>query len=173
MLGYPEERKCVSKLTSFMGNHRPLALIGGAVAVALAGIGAGIGVSHLGSSSPSSATATTASTTTSTINTSTTLALGAGRQRGAGHHGVRGQITAENGSTWTVLTKLGRSVSVDITPSTQFGTLASPASASSFPVGSEIAATGSRSGTVVTATRIFTPFNAAGDGGTTATTTAG
>jgi hypothetical protein len=160
-----EERKHVSKLTSFIRNHRPLAPVAGGVMVLGAGIGGGIGISHLGPSSPSSAA--TASTTTSTA------ALGTGTHHGAAHHGVRGQITAENGSTWTVLTKLGKSLSVNITPSTQFGTLASPATESSFPVGSEIAATGTRSGTIVTATRIFTPRNAAAAGGTTSRTTAG
>jgi hypothetical protein len=154
----------VSKLTSFIREHRPLALACGGVVVLGAGIGIGNGISHLGPSSPSSA---------ATASTTSTTALGTETHHAAAHHGVRGQITAENGNTWTVLTKLGKSVSVDITPTTQFGALASPATESSFPVGSEVAATGNRSGTVVTATRIFTPRNPVRAGATTSTTTAG
>jgi Domain of unknown function (DUF5666) len=73
------------------------------------------------------------------------------------HQGVRGQITAESGNTWTVLNKAGKTFTVDITSSTQFGSKASPASQSTFAVGSPVAAQGSRSGTTVTATRILTP----------------
>jgi F0F1-type ATP synthase membrane subunit c/vacuolar-type H+-ATPase subunit K len=159
----------VSKLTALIRNHRSIALIGGGVLVLGAGIGAGIGLSNLGSSGPSAASAVSTTTTT-------TAPMGATGRHGGAHKGVRGQITNENGSTWTVLTELGKTVTVDITPSTQFGTLASPGTESSFPVGSEIAATGARSAGVVTATRIFTPLHPAGwtgTGGSTPTTAAG
>jgi hypothetical protein len=160
----PEERKYVSKFTSFLRNHRPLTLVGGGIVVFGAGIGVGIGISHLVNSSASPAAAASATSTTSTP-------LESAKPHSGAHKGVHGQITAENGSTWTVLTKRGKTVTVDITPSTHFGSVANPATESAFPVGSEITATGTRSGGIVTAKRVFTPLG--GAGGATPTTSAG
>jgi hypothetical protein len=68
--------------------------------------------------------------------------------------GVRGQITAETGSTWTVTNAKGRAFTVTVNPQTMFGTAAAPAAAAQFPVGTTVRVTGSRTGTAVTATRI-------------------
>jgi Domain of unknown function (DUF5666) len=68
--------------------------------------------------------------------------------------GVRGQITAETGSTWTVTNAKGRAFTVTVDPQTMFGTAAAPAAAAQFPVGTTVRVLGSRTGTAVTATRI-------------------
>ncbi|HEY0816813.1 MAG TPA: hypothetical protein VGE11_26350, partial [Pseudonocardia sp.] len=75
--------------------------------------------------------------------------------------GVRGQITAETGSTWTVMTAKGRAFTVTLNPQTAFGTAASPGAAAQFPVGTTVRVVGSRTGTTVTATRIA-PAKSAG-----------
>jgi hypothetical protein len=68
--------------------------------------------------------------------------------------GVRGQITVETGSTWTVTNAKGRAFTVTVNPQTAFGTAAAPGAATQFPVGTTVRVTGSRTGTAVTATRI-------------------
>jgi hypothetical protein len=75
---------------------------------------------------------------------------------GAGHHrhGVRGTVSAENPTSWTITTAKNKTVTVTITPTTQFGTKKAPATAATFPVGSQIMVMGQRSGDTVTATRI-------------------
>lgn len=69
-------------------------------------------------------------------------------------HGVRGTITAEDGSTWTVTTAANRRFTVTVNPQTAFGTRKAPATAQAFPVGAQIRVAGTVSGTAVTATRI-------------------
>lgn len=68
--------------------------------------------------------------------------------------GVRGQITAESGSTWTVTNAKGRSFTVTVNGQTAFGTTAAPGTAAQFPVGTTVRVIGSRTGKAVTATRI-------------------
>jgi hypothetical protein len=48
------------------------------------------------------------------------------------------------GETWTVTSAKGVAVSVEITPSTQFGTKAAPLSASDFAVGDTVVVAGTR-----------------------------
>jgi Domain of unknown function (DUF5666) len=72
----------------------------------------------------------------------------------AGRHGVRGTITAEDGSTWTVTTAANRRFTVTVNPQTAFGTRKAPATAQAFPVGAQVRVAGTVSGTAVTATRI-------------------
>jgi len=71
--------------------------------------------------------------------------------------GVTGKISAENGSTWTVATKDGKQVTVEVTPQTQYGTKQKPADAKQFQVGSTVRVNGKRAGDKVTADRISTP----------------
>lgn len=85
-------------------------------------------------------------------------------------NGVRGDITAETGSTWTVTTAKGRAFTVTVDGQTAFGTQAAPATAAQFPVGATVRVTGARSGTTVTATRIALAKQAAGATPTPATT---
>jgi electron transfer flavoprotein alpha subunit len=68
--------------------------------------------------------------------------------------GVRGQITAETATTWTVTTAKGKAFTVTVGPQTVFGTKAAPATAAQFPVGTTVRVTGARTGATVTATRI-------------------
>lgn len=75
-------------------------------------------------------------------------------------HGVRGKVTAENGSTWTVTTQKGKAVTVTLTPTTAFGTKKQPATAAQFPVGSEVRVIGDggkKDAKGLTATRIVAP----------------
>ncbi|WP_226656544.1 DUF5666 domain-containing protein [Leifsonia sp. LS1] len=69
-------------------------------------------------------------------------------------HGVRGTIAAIDGSTWTVHTANGATVTVTIASTTAFGTAAKPAERSSFAVGDRVGVLGMRSGDTVTAKRI-------------------
>jgi ABC-type Fe3+-hydroxamate transport system substrate-binding protein len=74
-----------------------------------------------------------------------------------GDRGVTGQISAENGSTWTLTTKDGKQVTVDVTPQTQYGTKQEPADAKQFPVGTTVRVSGTRTGDKITAERIAKP----------------
>ncbi|WP_223692018.1 hypothetical protein [Leifsonia poae] len=67
---------------------------------------------------------------------------------------VRGTIASISGSTWTVDTVAGGTVTVEVRSSTTFGTPASPERASGFTVGESVVVVGKRSGTTVTATRV-------------------
>jgi hypothetical protein len=143
----------VAKLTALIRSHRLLAEAGVAVIALGGGVGVGFGISDSGGSA-----STVADPTPTAPTTPATTAPKSQSQPKA--QGVRGQITAENGSTWTVMSRAGKSVTVDISSSTQFGTKAQPASASQFVPGSQIAAIGTRAGTTVTATRVFVPVAA-------------
>ncbi|MDT7668487.1 MAG: hypothetical protein QOC74_1270 [Pseudonocardiales bacterium] len=73
------------------------------------------------------------------------------------HHrpaGIAGKITAESGTTWTVVNTQGTQFTVDITPQTSFGTRQAQATAQQFPVGTMIRAIGQVTGSTVTATHI-------------------
>jgi hypothetical protein len=67
---------------------------------------------------------------------------------------IAGQITAINGSSWTVRTSDGQNLTVTTTPSTAYGSSKHPATAQSFAVGQNVRITGTRDGNTVTATRI-------------------
>jgi len=70
------------------------------------------------------------------------------------HKGVAGKITAENGSTWTIVNAKGKQFTVDITPQTKFGSKATPATQQQFTVGEQIRAMGPVADGTVTAKRI-------------------
>jgi hypothetical protein len=72
--------------------------------------------------------------------------------------GIAGQISAENGSNWTVVDRAGKQFTVDITPQTQFGTKHRPATEAEFTVGSEVRVSGPINGTTITATRVMAPL---------------
>jgi hypothetical protein len=80
------------------------------------------------------------------------------------HHakGVGGKITAENGSTWTVVNAKGKQFTVDITPQTKFGTKAVPATQQQFTVGEQIHAAGQVTNGTVAANRIIKAKDNAG-----------
>ncbi len=68
--------------------------------------------------------------------------------------GVRGQVTAETATSWTVTTAKGKAFTVTVGPQTVFGAAAAPATAAQFPVGTVVRVVGTRNGGTVTATRI-------------------
>jgi hypothetical protein len=74
---------------------------------------------------------------------------------------VTGQITAMNGSTWTVHGTDGQTYTVTLTDQTRFGTTKHPATRGQFTVGSPVRIRGTVSGTTVAATRITSPRDAA------------
>lgn len=65
--------------------------------------------------------------------------------------GIIGQISTENGSTWTVTVPDGTPYSVSITPDTHFGTPQAPRTAQQFPVGTTVHVTGPVTGRAITA----------------------
>jgi hypothetical protein len=71
--------------------------------------------------------------------------------------GIRGRVTAENGSTWTVTTLKGKAITVTLTPQTAFGTKIAPATQAQFPLGSQVRVAGRPSGSAITAVRIAAP----------------
>lgn len=74
--------------------------------------------------------------------------------REAPHGGMTGQISAINGSAWTLHSARGKDVTVNVTPQTQFGTKKAPATASQFTVGETVRVAGQRSNDAITAERI-------------------
>ena len=64
---------------------------------------------------------------------------------------------ASSGSTWTVRTAKGDTVTVDITPQTAFGTPKVPATQSQFAVGTQVVITGTVNNGTATATRVMAP----------------
>jgi RNase P/RNase MRP subunit p29 len=68
--------------------------------------------------------------------------------------GVRGQITAETATSWTVTTAKGKAFMVTVSPQTVFGTKAAPATVAQFPVGTAVRVTGQRTGATVAATQV-------------------
>ena len=74
--------------------------------------------------------------------------------KGTHAHGLIGQITAENGSTWTINARNGTQYTVTITPQTQFGTRRRPGTAQQLPVGSTVHVRGTANGNTITANRI-------------------
>ncbi len=69
---------------------------------------------------------------------------------------VRGTIEAEQGSTWTLKTARGATVTVTVTPQTAWGTPAAPATESQFVTGDKVVVMGHRAHGSVTATRVLT-----------------
>lgn len=110
-----------------------------------------------GGSTKSVGVATPTSAATPSANGST--ATFAGSSPAAPATFVRGVVLAENGSTWTVRTKDGKTLAVMITTDTQFGTKNEPATRSQFAVGSDvvIVVLGKNVNESITAKRIRAP----------------
>jgi Domain of unknown function (DUF5666) len=123
------------------------AVAAGVVAVLLA-----IGLTAWGvGSAVSSSLTSAASTTAPTTAPATPTAIG-------GRKVFRGTIESVSGDTWTVLTRSGKTITVDISPTTAFGAPRRPADASSFSTGDAviIVATGKATSTL-TAIRVVAP----------------
>lgn len=88
----------------------------------------------------------------------------AGAARGSGApphragHTVTGRITAQSGSTWTVVSDDGRSTTVGLTPQTRYGSSHQPTTAAAFTVGATIRVTGTSAGTTLSARRVVAPL---------------
>jgi hypothetical protein len=81
----------------------------------------------------------------------------------AGRTAFRGTIESIDGNSWTVLTRKGKTVTVDVTSSTRFGTKKSGETSASFAVGDSVIVVATKdAGGTPTATRVV---NAADLGG--------
>jgi hypothetical protein len=139
----------MSKLRNYFSAHRGLSIAVASTAVLALGAGAAYAAVSGDSSSPPAAVA---SPTTTLPPSGAATATHAGR-----HHAraVRGEITAINGNTWTVKSRAGVTLTVDIQTGTRFGTRTTPATQSSFAVGDRVVVAGRRTTTTtVSATRI-------------------
>lgn len=97
--------------------------------------------------------------TPSATSSATTSALPGDRHGAGGEQpqGIIGQISAENGSSWTVTAQDGTRYTVIITPKTHFGSPQAPASVQQFPVGSAVRVTGTITDHTITALLITAP----------------
>jgi hypothetical protein len=115
----------------------------------IVGVAVGIGVAACsgGSGTPSATSSATAS------------ALPGDRHGVGGEqpHGIIGQISAENGSSWMVTAQDGTRYNVLITPETHFGSPQAPASVQQFPVGSTVRVTGTITDHTINALLISAP----------------
>lgn len=68
---------------------------------------------------------------------------------------VRGTVTEISGSTWTIRSQRGVSVTVETDSSTEYGIQGQDATASDFRTGDEVIVLGTRDGDVITAARIM------------------
>jgi hypothetical protein len=159
-------------MPSFLRRHAGASITAGVAVAALAGGGIAYAATSPGTSSTVTPPAAAAPTTTAPPTSTTTGGQGGGKAGGAQRRatGARGTITAVTGSTWTLRTVRGLTVTVTITPQTKFGTPKAPATAASFPVGAPATIVGQRTGPrALTATRVVVPRQPLGSGSTTTT----
>jgi hypothetical protein len=135
------------------GHFRSTAVRLGVAAAVLAGVG----VAVAGCSGSSSLNASGSIEPSASVSPTTSAAPSSGSAKPHRDNGVAGQVTAENGDTWTLTTKAGKQIAVTITGDTVFGTRKQPASASGFPVGSTVHVFGTVRNSTITATRIAVP----------------
>jgi hypothetical protein len=143
------QRGGMKKIRGFLRNHLGAAIAGATTAVVLVG---GLLILTLvggGSSAPAAANVTSPPTTVAPTPPAAPASGTAAKRQG-----VRGQVTAITGSTWTVMSARGVPVTVDVTSSTMFGTKAAPLTATNFAVGDQIVVAGTRTKGSVTASRI-------------------
>jgi hypothetical protein len=110
------------------------------------------------------ASSTSSVSTTSTATPAPTPGTGAaGRLKAAGRVAFRASIQSISGESWTILTRKGKTVTVDVTGSTQFGTRKAAATSGSFAIGDSviIVATKGSAGTI-TATRVVSATGLSG-----------
>jgi len=146
----PERRTPWSRLTAAVRSHRLPVEIGALVVALLAGTGVGLALDGGGTGASVPASAPVPATSPPTT--------AAPRVAPAdGLRAVRGRITAESSSNWTVVTARGRSITVVISPSTKFGTAAAPSSAGQFAVGDTVVVRGALSSSSIVAARVLVP----------------
>jgi len=135
---------------SFFRRHRVRVVVGVVIVAAAVGTGIGLEASHLDHHHTHVTTAAATST-----NPSATKSKGAGH-RGQ-HKATRATIVSELGSTWIVKTPAGKTLTVDITAKTLFGTKAVAATRSDFTPGKNVVIVGATTGTTLTAKRVALP----------------
>jgi hypothetical protein len=158
-LAFGRQDPLMGRLRSYLGGHRPLATAVAGAAVLVVGAGIAYGVMSSATSTAVTSSPTTSPTTSPPATAAPGSAPGAptapssspARRR---PRALRGRVTAMSSTAWTVQTAAGVTVTVEITPTTAFGSRAAPAAASSLAVGDEVIVVGARHGTTVTATRI-------------------
>ncbi len=145
--------------------HVGAALAAGGFLLLVAGVGVGwaIGSSTSSTSSNQVSTATSTAPAVSLPPTSTdrpaTPPKGSGPQVSSQPEqpvrtAVIGRLTGVTGSTWTLTSSAGATMTVSITPQTLFGTKKVPAAQSQFAVGQTVRITGEVTGSTITAQRI-------------------
>jgi hypothetical protein len=130
---------------------RNMLIAGAAVAVVVVGGAAWAVVASHSTTTISAGSGTPSIAATSAIASPSTAARGT-----APGKALRGDVTAESGSTWTVQTRAGKSVTVVITANTSFGTKKRPLTAAQVPVGTTVIITGSENNGAMDATRVVT-----------------
>lgn len=149
---------------SWRSRHR-IALLAAIVAVLAIGSGVGIGVAAASDSSGAPSASVTPRTSPLP---STAPATGPAKAQRA----VRATIVSEAGSTWTVRTRAGRTITVTVTPTTKFGTKKAPATATQFAAGQLVVIAGTLNNDTITATRIAAPASHAAPSAIPSTSTA-
>lgn len=138
-------------------HRRRNVLIAAATAVVIAGAGIGVALAASGGDSTSSANPPGAPSSS----TSGSPVTGNNQNTQKGKKGkqniTRGTIITESGSTWTLKTDQGKTVTVTITATTKFGTKKAPASKTDFPVGKSAAVVAKPGTGTITADRVRTP----------------
>jgi hypothetical protein len=139
------------RLRSYLAGHRLLTMAVAGAAVLVVGAGIAYGVV---SSTTSTAVTSSPTTTVAAGPASSATSVPASKPARSRLRAVRGRVIAMSSTAWTVQTAAGVTVTVEITPTTTFGTRAAPASSASLAVGDAVVVVGDRHGTTVTATRI-------------------
>jgi hypothetical protein len=134
---------------------RNILIAGGAVAVAV--IGGTVWAVVATQSTPSATADSGTPTIAATSPTATPSTPAKGKAAG---NALRGDVTAESGSTWTVQTRAGKSLTVVISANTSFGTKKRPLTAAQVPAGTTVIITGSETNGALDATRVVTAATA-------------
>jgi hypothetical protein len=143
------------------------------VACALSVIAIAFGIAVLATRSSGSAQAsvdTPAAAAPSSATGKSVKAVGAKGAGAAAGKATRATIVTESGSTWTVQTAKGATVTVTITPQTAFGTPKAPVPESQFVVGAPVIITGTVDNGAATAVRVIAAKASAPTPGATPTT---
>jgi len=145
----------MSRIRRYFSAHRWLTVAVAGTAVLALGAGVAYGaVGGGGATSVASGSPTTTPTTTSPTGQASGPSAGS-KASTRRRREFRATITAISGSTWTVHTRSGVTVTLLVTSTTKFGTRAAPSAQSSFAVGAEVGVVGVRTGRdAVTASRV-------------------
>lgn len=130
----------------FTQRHRAALLAGAVVVVAIV-----VGIVWAVLASSDSTAAPAPSTTAAPPPSSSAPTSGAQKAK---HPMTRGTVTAESGTTWTVKTDSGDTVSVTVSDKTKFGTEKAPVDKSKIAVNSKVVITGENKDGKVEARRI-------------------